>query len=119
MRLLVMLLTGCIFYFLFSFWWSIALSAFSIAFVIYKTPRSAFWSGFITSALIWTIMILVKTTPNDNLLAQKMAGLIHLSDWGWLLLLSALLGGIVSGFCALSGFLTGRLLMPYIKQLIK
>jgi len=119
MRLLAMFLTGCIFYFLFPFWWSVALSAFSTAFVVYKTARSAFWSGFITSTLLWTIMILVKTIPNDNLLAQKMAGLIHFSDWSLLLFLSAMLGGLVSGFGALSGYLTGQVMMPYIRKFIK
>ena len=106
MPFLIMFAGGILFYFLCSFWWSIVLVCFLAAFGFYKNGRSAFIGGFLVNSLIWTFAILVKTIPNDNLLATKMATVLHLSRWIWTLFITILIGGIVSGLGGFAGYLT-------------
>ncbi|MBN9386353.1 MAG: hypothetical protein J0H74_36685 [Chitinophagaceae bacterium] len=113
MKFLIMLLTGIVFYFLLPVWWSVVPAVFLISLFMYKTGRAAFRDGLLCNTVIWVIMILVRTLPNDNLLAERMARLIHLSDWSLLLFVSLIPGALVGGFGALAGYLTGRTLAPY------
>ncbi|MDP9076216.1 MAG: hypothetical protein M3O71_02235 [Bacteroidota bacterium] len=86
-------------------WWVVAIAAFLPALFIGKTPARSFWSGFAGVFIVWTILALFKTVPNDNMLAKRMAGLFHLPNWVLLLIITALIGGIVGGMSALSGVL--------------
>ena len=87
-------------------WWVIALIAFIAAYFLGKTSGQSFWSGFGGVFIAWTILILLKTIPNDNILANRVIQLFPLPHW-WILLLliSALIGGLVGGMSALSGVL--------------
>lgn len=89
-------------------WWVVAIAAFIPALFIGKTPARSFFSGFAAVFIVWTILALFKTVPNDNILAKRMAGLFHLPNWILLLIVTALIGGIVGGMSALSGVLLKR-----------
>ena len=87
-------------------WWVVALIAFATAFFLDKTPGQSFWSGFGGVFAAWTILILLKSIPNDNILAGRVIQLFPLPHWwGLLLIISALIGGLVGGMAALSGVL--------------
>ncbi|SHN02002.1 hypothetical protein [Mucilaginibacter sp. OK098] len=89
-------------------WWVVAIAAFLPALFIGKTPAKSFWSGFGGVFIVWTILALFKTVPNDNMLAKHVATLFQLPNWIFLLLVTALIGGIVGGMSALSGVLLKR-----------
>src|ERR1700744_4545803 len=90
-------------------WWVIALIAFIAAYFLGKTSGQSFWSGFGSVFIAWSILILLKTIPNDNILASRVIQLFPLPHyWILLLFISALIGGLVGGLSALSGILVKK-----------
>lgn len=90
-------------------WWAICIISFVMALYAGKKPAQAFWSGFGAVFIVWTVLALVKSIPNDHLLAGRMATLFHLPHWTLLLFVVSLVGGLVGGMSALSGLLVRRL----------
>lgn len=86
-------------------WWVIAIVAFLAAFFLGKTPGQSFLSGFGAVFIAWMVLALLKSIPNDNILAKRVAQLFQLPNWILLLLITALIGGLVGGMAALSGVL--------------
>jgi hypothetical protein len=90
-------------------WWVAALIAFLAALFIGKTSGRSFWSGFGAIFILWVILALLKSIPNDNILAGRVIQLFPLPhNWILLLLITALIGGLVGGLAALSGILTKK-----------
>jgi hypothetical protein len=89
-------------------WWVIVIIAFGGAYFLAKSGAQAFWSGFAALFLVWLIVALFKSVPNDNILATRVAHVLHLPHWILLLLITCLIGGLVAGLSALSGFLLRR-----------
>lgn len=88
-------------------WWAAAIISFLAAMFIGKTSRQSFWSGFGAVFTLWVILALLKSIPNDNILASRVIQLFPLPhQWILLLLITALIGGLVCGLAALSGLLT-------------
>jgi uncharacterized membrane protein YhaH (DUF805 family) len=86
-------------------WWVVAIAAFLTAFLIGKTSGQSFWSGFSAVFIVWTVLALFKSIPNDHILAKRVATLFQLPNWLLLLFITALIGGLVGGMSALSGVL--------------
>jgi hypothetical protein len=87
-------------------WWMVAIAAFLAAFFIGKRSGQSFWSGFAAVFVVWTVLALLKSIPNDQILASRVVQLFPLPHhWIWLLLVTALIGGLVGGMGALSGVL--------------
>ncbi|MBW7891400.1 MAG: hypothetical protein H3C48_10335 [Chitinophagaceae bacterium] len=92
-------------------WWTIAVAAFLVPFIIIQKPYMAFLAGFIAIFLLWGGLSFWISSQNNHLLAHKIAVVIIKSDAPWLLIgLTALTGGVVAAFSALSGALLRRLL---------
>jgi uncharacterized membrane protein YhaH (DUF805 family) len=90
-------------------WWAAAVIVFLAALFIGKTSGKAFWSGFGAIFILWVILALMKSIPNDNILASRAVQLFPLPhQWMLLLLVTALIGGLVGGMAALSGVLIKR-----------
>jgi len=90
-------------------WWAGAVIAFLAAFFIGKPSGKAFFSGFGATFVLWVILALMKSIPNDNMLASRVIQLFPLPhQWILLLLITALIGGLVGGMAALSGVLTKK-----------
>jgi hypothetical protein len=84
-------------------WWSIALVAFLVIALIPLRPGRAFLAGFLAIFFLWGIMSFVISQNNDHLLASKASLLILKMDNPFLLMLAtALIGGLVAGFAALT-----------------
>jgi hypothetical protein len=89
-------------------WWVVAIAAFLAAFFIGKTSGQSFWSGFLAVFIVWTVLALFKSIPNDHILAKRVATMFHLHYWIFILFVSAFIGGLVGGMAALSGVLLKR-----------
>lgn len=85
-------------------WWSIALIAFLVALLIPQTVGRSFLSGFLGIFLLWTILSFWIDIKNDHILSQKIAQIFPLGGSSALLIITtALIGGLVGGFAAMSG----------------
>ena len=85
-------------------WWSIAIAAFIVAALIPQKPGKAFLAAFIALFLLWGAFSFWLSNNNEHLLAHKVSVLILKMDSPYLLILAtALIGGLVAGFAALSG----------------
>jgi hypothetical protein len=91
-------------------WWTIALAAFAVAYFVKQNSFAAFLSAFIAVFLLWVVYAYCLSSANNNLLATKVATLLPLKgNLTALFLSTGLIGGLVSGFAALTGSLTGKL----------
>ena len=95
-------------------WWVAAIVAFVAALFMGKSVQQAFWSGFLALALLWLLLALFKTIPNNHILADRIANMMHLSRWLWLVLVTAFIGGLVGGMSSISGLLVKRAFMKDI-----
>jgi hypothetical protein len=86
-------------------WWVVAIAAFLSALLIGKTSGQSFWSGFSAVFIVWTVLALFKSIPNDHILAKRVATMFTLPNWILLLFVTALIGGLVGGMAAWSGVL--------------
>ena len=86
-------------------WWMIAVIAFTAAILVGNKPGKAFLAGFGGVFIAWTILALMKSLPNDNMLATRVASLFQLPNWLLLLIVTAFIGGLVGGMAAVSGAL--------------
>ena len=91
-------------------WWIVAIISFLTALIIGTTAKSSFWQAFIAVLIVWIVLALFKSIPNDHILVKRIAGLFFLpsSWWGVVLALTGLIGGLVGGFAALSGLLVKK-----------
>ncbi len=85
-------------------WWCIAICAFLIAFLIHQKPAKAFASGFLALFILWGGMVWVIDRNNEHILSTKVGELFKLSG-NLLMLITAIIGGLVAGFAALTGSL--------------
>lgn len=98
---LLVFVTQSIFY----HWWLIAADAFVAAFFFGKSSWGVFFSGFLAVALVWAGQAYYLSSRNDDLLLGKMAELLGpLPSPIWLLGITALMGGLVGGFSALTAY---------------
>ncbi len=90
-------------------WWIVALIAFLATLFLGKTSGRSFWSGFGGVFIVWVVLALLKSIPNDNMLASRVIQLFPLPhSWILLLFITALIGGLVGGMSALSGVLVKK-----------
>lgn len=88
---------------LFAPWYTIAVIALVVAAIFNESAGTTFLSGFIGVFALWLFTAITKTWGNEGILVERMSELIGVS--GFLLyLITALMGGIIGGFSALSGY---------------
>ena len=96
-------------------WWIIAPVAFGLAFWKSKTSGHAFASGFVAIFLLWIMMGLIRSIPNENLLANRVGEMLMLPqnsfNWIIILLITGIIGGLVAACAALAGY--------YVKDVIE
>ena len=84
-------------------WWSIAIVAFIVSALIPQRPWTSFLSGFIALFILWGALSLWISSNNDHILAHRVSLLIFKTESAFLLILAtALIGGLVAGFGALT-----------------
>lgn len=91
-------------------WYSFAITSFTVGVAIKQKSFNAFITGFLGVAILWVILAALKDIPNEHLLSTKVASVLPLGgSWVVLLLVTGLVGGLVSGLAALTAsFLRGK-----------
>ena len=85
-------------------WWSLAIAALLVSICIPLRPLFAFLAGFLGLVICWSVIALVRDGANSGILSEKVAGIFPIGGSSFLLILiSCVLGGLVSGFAAVSG----------------
>jgi hypothetical protein len=85
-------------------WWSFAATSLIVAFLIHQKAAKAFASGFLALALLWGIHAAIINNANDGILAQRVANVLPLGGSSVaLIFITAFIGGLISGFAALTG----------------
>lgn len=93
-------------------WWGIVLAAFLINLIIYSKGPSSFLSGFLAIGLLWFFVALLTNINTDSILTEKVAAIFSLPNPTLLILVTAFIGGLASGFGALSGSHLRNWVMP-------
>lgn len=85
-------------------WWSIAVVAFLVALLIKQRYGLGFLSGFLGVFLCWGLLAFWIDVKNNHVLSQKMAQVFSLGASSLaIIVVTALVGGLVGGFAAMSG----------------
>ncbi|HET6766908.1 MAG TPA: hypothetical protein VFH08_05905 [Chitinophagaceae bacterium] len=85
-------------------WWFFAVVALLVALLIHQRAGKAFLAGFLALFILWFILAFWIDNENGGVLSVKIASLLPLGGSKWLLIIfTALIGGLVAGFAALSG----------------
>jgi hypothetical protein len=88
-------------------WWSIAIVAFAVCYFYSLRPGIAFLSGFLSIAIFWLLVILIRDNANAHILSTRMAALFNLPGYPLFILLALVVGGLVGGLAAWAGALYG------------
>ena len=92
-------------------WWVIAIVGFGSGFLIDQTPVKSFLSGLLSCFILWWVMALLVDLANNSVLSTKVAALFGLPQSWMLVLLTGLIGGLVTGMGALTGALLKKLIV--------
>ena len=85
-------------------WYVIAGGAFGAGYLIKQSGFAAFSAGFVAIFALWIAYAFVLSHANNDLLARKVAAVLPLhGNVHLLLLITGIIGGLVSGFAALTG----------------
>jgi hypothetical protein len=82
-------------------WWTIAIAGF-IGGLMFNT-RGNFAAGFLAIAILWTAQALIVQSSAAAPLAERVAAILMVKKVEFLFLLTAVIGGLVGGFAAMSG----------------
>lgn len=85
-------------------WWSFAITSAIVAVAIPQKAWVAFITGFAGLFILWGVFAIIIDVNNEHLLSQKIANILPLNgSYTLLILITALVGALVSGFAALTG----------------
>jgi hypothetical protein len=85
-------------------WWTFVFTSFFVAMGIHQKAGLAFLSGFFGLFILWVVLAILKDLPNEHLLSMKVARILPLGGSYWsLILITGLIGGLVSGLAATAG----------------
>ena len=85
-------------------WWGIAIASLLVAVVIHQKAGKAFLAGYTGVFLLWAGLAWWIDMQNKGILSKKIATILPLSgNTVYLVLVTALIGGLVAGFAAMSG----------------
>lgn len=94
-------------------WWGIAPAAFLVSAAIPQKPAFSMLSGFLGVFLLWEVLAWWIDSKNNGILSQKIAGILPLNGSSALLIvITSLIGALISGFAALAGTYFRRLIYP-------
>jgi len=98
-------------------WWVAVLIAGIIGVLLpYSNGFYAFIVGFLGLLLLWFSVATYHNSANEGLLSSKMGQLFGGFEGNTLLLMVAVLGGVLGGMGAMTGFLGRRIVFPKAKK---
>ncbi|MHA4847248.1 hypothetical protein ACX0G7_24000 [Flavitalea antarctica] len=86
-------------------WWIIAPVGLFTGYLIQLRPATAFLAGFIACFLLWFCLAFVIDYKNEHILATRIGALFTLKQPLLMILITGLIGGLVTGMASLTGAL--------------
>ncbi len=86
-------------------WWTLAIGAFAVAFLLDNKGFPAFVAGFLAVAILWLGVAAYISVVTNSVLTNKLNQLLLINSF----VITALVGGLVGGFGALTGSLFRKL----------
>jgi Na+-translocating ferredoxin:NAD+ oxidoreductase RnfD subunit len=80
-------------------WWTLAIGSFAVAYFSANKSYLSFAAGFLGVAILWLGMAYYIDSSTHSILTEKVNKLLPLNSF----LLTALIGGLIGGFSALTG----------------
>lgn len=85
-------------------WWGIAVAALLVAVLVHQKAFKAFLSGLLGVFLLWAGLAWWIDMKNNGVLSERIAHILPLGGNTLLLIgVTALVGGVVGGFAAMTG----------------
>jgi hypothetical protein len=85
-------------------WWFFAVGALLVGWLVPQHAFKSWLAGFLGIFLLWTLLAWNMDTANQGIMSAKMASILPLGGSSVsLILLSAGIGGLVSGMASLAG----------------
>jgi hypothetical protein len=105
LNILFLVVLAALLQWLLGYWWLVGVAAFFIGGITgRRSGTRSFFIGFWGIFLLWLGVAFYQAFPNEFALAEKMAVLLRLKGNPFAILgVTALIGGLVGGFAALSG----------------
>jgi len=95
-------------------WWIIVPVVLLCCWAKAKTASSAFIISFMSIFLLWLVMSLFLSFPNDHILANRVGLMLGLPEasynWAVVALIATLPGALTAGFSGVSGFFLRKIL---------
>jgi len=86
-------------------WWGIAITGLVLGFQLKPSSGKAFGIGFLALSLLWGGQALYIHFANDGILSTRIAEMLGVGSPYLVVLITGILGGLVSGLAVLSGSL--------------
>ena len=86
-------------------WWIIALVGLLVGYLINLTPSKTFLAGFLACFILWAGIALYTDISNEHILATRVGALFTLKQPILIVLITGLVGGLITGMASLTGAL--------------
>ena len=91
-------------------WWTVAIAAFISGFFFGTLNGETFAKGMVAVSMLWLLMVLYHHFSTKGILSNKIAQILPVGgNVGILIIVTVLIGGLVGGLGAMSGFLVRNL----------
>ncbi len=85
-------------------WWGLAVTSLLVAVLVHQKAGKAFLAGLLGVFLLWAALAWWIDMKNNGVLSKKIASVLPLGGSAIVLILAtAIVGGLVAGFAAMSG----------------
>jgi hypothetical protein len=89
-------------------WWSIAIPGLIFGYLFNKKALPSFGWGFLALFLLWGGQALYIHFANDGILSTRIAEMLSVGSPMLVVLITGIIGGLVSGLATLTGTLFGQ-----------
>lgn len=86
-------------------WWSIAIPGILLGYFFKKKAWASFGWGFLALFILWAGQALYIHFMNDGILSTRIANMLGVGSPYLVVLITGVLGGLVSGFATMTGAL--------------
>ena len=91
-------------------WWTVAIAAFIGGAIFGKSSGETFVKGMIAVIIVWLLMVCYYHFSTQGILSNKIAQILPMGgNVGILIIVTVLIGGLVGGLGAMSGFFVRNL----------
>ncbi|RYY14629.1 MAG: hypothetical protein EOO04_29920 [Chitinophagaceae bacterium] len=93
-------------------WWIIAVVGLMVGYLVPLSPSKSFLAGFLACFILWAGLAFYLDLANDHILAKRIGALFTLNEPFLMILITGIIGGLVTGMASLTGSLLRKSVKP-------